>query len=341
MHCWGQNIIARDFIYYRQPITLYFIVQRRYRRLIDRTCKMGRKTAGFGVVRPITRSVTRGVASAERSGRKARTCQTRMSRREISSETNINVLSRDLHRRLSGAATASFQQWMNAYMRGAIAVRGVRSADTVRVSKEWMRDNEKALQGVETVDMMKGLLKGDYAEDKCAGGCYLDGLAKDRLDIELLASISELFDEGHIYSWGVVDSFSMRALKRFVKVHGEEAVDIIHGWHSAENLWRARASLVGLLSVTGEVKYRERFWIGCEGLIKRPERFAKTAVGWVLRDMWKTKEGEKFVREFLEEFKESMSLEAAKNASKYCEEEEKKKLLERVKEYSKALNPKE
>jgi 3-methyladenine DNA glycosylase AlkD len=53
----------------------------------------------------------------------------------------------------------------------------------------------------------------------------------------------------------------------------------------------------------------------CKTLINRDERFCKTAVGWVLREISKTEK--KYVVEFLEVNKPFVTYEVKQNAIKY------------------------
>jgi hypothetical protein len=46
----------------------------------------------------------------------------------------------------------------------------------------------------------------------------------------------------------------------------------------------ARASLVALAPLGQKAEYLDLIDLGCRTVIRRYERFAKTAVGWMLRD---------------------------------------------------------
>jgi 3-methyladenine DNA glycosylase AlkD len=60
-------------------------------------------------------------------------------------------------------------------------------------------------------------------------------------------------------------------------------------------------------------------------LIRREERFAKSAVGWILRDISKHNPG--FVRAFMENHVKHFSLESLRNATKYFEKRERAQYL--------------
>ena len=67
----------------------------------------------------------------------------------------------------------------------------------------------------------------------------------------------------------------------------------------------------------------------CQVLIRREERFAKTAVGWILRDI--SKHDEQFVRRVVEENIQHFSRESLKNATKYFSEDERDAAIQMLK----------
>jgi 3-methyladenine DNA glycosylase AlkD len=52
-------------------------------------------------------------------------------------------------------------------------------------------------------------------------------------------------------------------------------------------LWQSRASLVAFVPVAGKRDYYPLIETRRQYMIKRDERFAKTSVGWILRDISK------------------------------------------------------
>lgn len=66
----------------------------------------------------------------------------------------------------------------------------------------------------------------------------------------------------------------------------------------------------------------------CRTLIRREERFAKTSVGWILRDI--SRHDEPFVRRVVAEQIAYFSAESAKNATKYFAKEEQRDFLRRI-----------
>lgn len=104
----------------------------------------------------------------------------------------------------------------------------------------------------------------------------------------------------------------------------------IHKWNDAQNLWRARASLVSFEKVSDNKDYRGIIDDTCRKLIKREERFAKIAVGWLLREI--SKHDDSYVKSFIKEHMKHFSNETIGNALKYSTKEEQKHYLTLLKE---------
>ena len=75
--------------------------------------------------------------------------------------------------------------------------------------------------------------------------------------------------------------------------------------------------------------------MSCQVLIRREERFAKTAVGWVLRDI--SKYDPAFVMRVVEENLVHFSTESLRNALKYFAKEDVQEARQRLKRIQKRL----
>ena len=137
---------------------------------------------------------------------------------------------------------------------------------------EW-RDETASVD--EQFDVALTLIREPVAEDKLAGVLYLQEYLTDRVPWRTaLPRYAELFDSG------------------------------VAAWHKAENLWRARASAVAFVYLTADARFHDLIERSCTTLIRRDERFAKTAVGWVLRELSRHDPArvERFVREYQPHF---------------------------------------
>jgi 3-methyladenine DNA glycosylase AlkD len=157
-----------------------------------------------------------------------------------------------------------------------------------------------------------------HTEEKLAGTLFLQeillpsGVIKCERDIDRFAV---LFTHGRIYDWNICDWFCVKVLGPFTRENGLDCADRISRWRGAENLWQARACLVPFVKVAESSVYYPNIEVSCRVLIRREERFAKTAVGWVLRDI--SKHDEAFVRQVIEGNIKYFSAESLKNATRY------------------------
>jgi 3-methyladenine DNA glycosylase AlkD len=94
-------------------------------------------------------------------------------------------------------------------------------------------------------------------------------------------------------------------------------------------LWQARSSVVPFVNLASESQYYPHIRDACHVLIGREERFSKTAVGWILRDI--SKHDEKFVLSFIDDHLGSFSRESLGNALKYFDKNRKDEYLQKTK----------
>ena len=105
--------------------------------------------------------------------------------------------------------------------------------------------------------------------------------------------------------------------------------EVTVAWRDAENLWRARASVVAFVKVAPDRAYYPLVEASCAVVVARPERFAKTAVGWILREI--SRHEEDFVRRVLDEHIQYFSAESLKNATKYLDKDGQQRYRQRLK----------
>jgi 3-methyladenine DNA glycosylase AlkD len=160
------------------------------------------------------------------------------------------------------------------------------------------------------------LLREPIAEDKLAGVIYLQEYLNDRLAWRTaLPRYAELFDDGFIHDWNVNDWFCVRVLGPSIARHGLPCARAIASWRDAENLWRARSSAVAFVNLVSDARFHDLIERACATLIRRDERFARTAVGWVMRELSRHDRGR--VAEFTRRHEPYFSRESWKAATKW------------------------
>ncbi len=189
---------------------------------------------------------------------------------------------------------------------------------------KWHKEHVDSKSDIEQqLDLALALIRQKHTEEKLAGTMMLQEILipkevlKPKRDIKRLAG---LFSEGHIYDWNVCDWFCMKVLGELILMDGKQSASLIHKWNSAENLWQARASLVSFERVLDNEDYLGMIEKSCKKLIKREERFAKTAVGWLLREI--SKQNEEYVKLFIQDHIKYFSTETIRNALKYSSKQD-------------------
>ena len=214
--------------------------------------------------------------------------------------------------------------WWENYVKGSAPFMGVKMPVIRTVLHQWHHQNiDEVLNYPEQLDLALSLFEEQYTEEKLAGTLFLQeillpaGVINCARDIHRFAS---LFADGKIYDWNTCDWFCVKVLGPLIIDKGPGCANQISAWRSAENLWQARACLVPFVKVANHSIYYPDIEVSCGVLIRREERFAKTAVGWILRDI--SKYDRAFVRQVIEKNIKHFSAESLKNATKYFKKDE-------------------
>ena len=241
-----------------------------------------------------------------------------------------------LRQQLTAKADPKTKAWWENYVKDSAPFLGVKMADVRAVVHRWYEAEVADELNPEThLDLALSLFAGETTEEKLAGTLFLQeillpaGALRCDRDLDRLA---ELFTAGQIYDWNVCDWFCVKVLGPLIKEEGESCARSIAAWHTAENLWQARASLVAFVPVAEQTDYYPLIETACATLIRRPERFAKTAVGWILRDI--SRQDPAFVERVVEANLPHFSTESLKNALKYFDLRERKAYQQRLKQAS-------
>ena len=225
---------------------------------------------------------------------------------------------------LDRKSDAKTKAWWEGYVKDGASFMGVRMADIRSVTHRWHREQVAyELDGDEQLELALELLNRAYSEEKLAGILVLQEILLPIGTLECEENVdrfAELFVPSGIYDWNISDWFCVKVLGPLIERDGMPCAIRISGWRDAEDLWQARASLVAFVRVADDGAYYPLIEMGCSVLIRREERFAKTTVGWILRDI--SKQDVPLVRKVIEENIEFFSNESLRNATKYLGKEE-------------------
>jgi 3-methyladenine DNA glycosylase AlkD len=234
---------------------------------------------------------------------------------------------KSMQARLDKIASRKTKIWWERYLRNTIEFRGVNLVNIREVLHKWYKSEKiDALDLTQQLELALNFFNGNYAEDKLTGVLFLQDYLYNKIDWKILVpKFEKLFSDNLIYDWNVCDWFCVRVLGPMIKENGMNCAKAISKWHRSINVWQARASLIAFVGLTKELSYRKYILDSCENMIKREERFAKTAVGWVLRVL--SKSDKKVVVSFLDDKIKYFSLESLGNTTKYFSTIEKKKYV--------------
>ena len=239
-----------------------------------------------------------------------------------------------LQERLRTHSDPKIKAWWENYVKDSAPFLGIKMADirteVRRWHKEFVSDTIAINQQPETALM---LIRESYTEEKLAGILFLQEILLPAGAVNCkfhLQKFAELFSGNYIYDWNVCDWFCIKVLGPLIESRGASCADAVSQWRTAENLWQARASVVPFVYLVQTKSYFSEIKKSCGVLIKRDERFAKTAAGWILREISKTDPG--FIANLFEDNLKYFSAESLRNAVKYFSKDEKKKYIKILKD---------
>lgn len=207
-------------------------------------------------------------------------------------KASADAIISQLQGRLQNASSLELKAWWERYVKHDTVFRGVGLPRVREILRGWRQVHDlNAWSARDQMDLAFALIAQPHTEDKLAGIVYIqDYLLLETAWRPLLSRSERAFARGHIFDWNVCDWACVRVWGPLMKRHGLPCVRAVADWSASPHLWQARAGVVSFVSLIGKktppsARMRALILRGCRRLIRREERFAKTAVGWVLRDL--------------------------------------------------------
>jgi 3-methyladenine DNA glycosylase AlkD len=228
----------------------------------------------------------------------------------------MNVNASQIQKILHSKQDEKKAQWLENYVKHDIKSLGVGIPELRNILIDFEKEHCLKSQSWEAqVDFLNDLMANEFTESKLIAILYLQLFCKTTFEAEILKISSEWFDKHWITDWNVCDWLCIRLLTPILDRSPEQAISTFEKWNQDANFWKARASLVPFAMSKTLRHHPQNVHQFSSVLIQRPERFSKTAVGWVLREF--SKHDSKFAIDFMEEFKQHTTKEVVKNALKY------------------------
>jgi len=230
------------------------------------------------------------------------------------------------HRLLIANSSKKKKEWWEKYLRNSVSFIGVGIPEIRSLLKAWYKANHiESLSFDIQLSIAKKFIEKKYTEDKLAGILFIQlFLLKRENHKSIVLLIERLFDDKKIFDWNTCDWMCVRLLTPIIENKDTECVKIISSWKDSEFLWKARASAVSFAQVKEKTDYMNVINEINKTLIIREERFAKTSVGWLLREISKT--DTIYVKDHISYF----TKETINNSMKYFEKERRKSYLKKL-----------
>jgi 3-methyladenine DNA glycosylase AlkD len=233
--------------------------------------------------------------------------------------SEVNKYAKDVVAKLTSLRNPEKAEWLENYIKHELKSLGVGIPQIRQIVQDVEKRYGLSNLGVESqLEFLNDLMPDGYTEPKIAAVLYIQLYWKAMDAGQVLTVTEHWFDNLWITDWNVCDWHCVRVLSPLLDRYPDECVSKFTQWSESGNLWKARASLVPLAQCKTIANHRNTIDVLSQKLIRRPERFCKTAVGWVMREYSKTDRD--FVRDFLNTHKEWVTTEVIRNATKYLKD---------------------
>ena len=222
----------------------------------------------------------------------------------------------DLQRKLEGHADDQRREWWVKYMKGTASFRGVTMGEVRQEVRAVWASDVSAWPADRAKSLAVALLRERETEDKLAGVLLLSEHLLGSLGAADLPLLAGPLADGSIDDWGATDWYAVKVLGRLAARDGVEVAEPLARWSDDGPLWLRRAPAAAFASFAGKpAPFPELGALSlqvCAALVRDEQRFAQTAVGWLLRELSKQLPAE--VTAFVEEHAASLSTEARRMA---------------------------
>ena len=228
----------------------------------------------------------------------------------------MKIVSKEIQDEIASIGKPEKARWLENYVKHDIKSKGAGIPEIRSIIKEATKKYELNQREItEQIELIDDLMSQEYTEDKLSAILYIQLFWKNQNAENILKLISSWFDKELITDWNVCDWLCVRLLSPLLDREPKPSISEFSRWNNSQNLWKARASLVPFAQCKTIAQHSGTILRFSEVLIKREERFCKTAVGWVLRQY--SKIDDRLVTDFLEQYKNWSTKEVIKNATKY------------------------
>lgn len=225
---------------------------------------------------------------------------------------------------IAGRGVAVKAEWWNRYLKGEITFVGTSIPEIRKLLLEMNRKvGFASLAMNRQVGIVNGLVRSDLAEHKLAAILYIQLFWLGRKkNVFLLNTISDWYTDRRIHDWKTNDCIAVRLLAPMIDSGEEEVLWILKRWNRDPYLWKSRASLLPFAHIENIAAHKKNIERFSSILIRREERFAKTAVGSVMRKYSLVDEA--FVLDFLSKHVKYTTWDVKRNALKHYRQKLKK-----------------
>ena len=192
----------------------------------------------------------------------------------------MSSFSKHIINRLKSVRNVDKAVWLENYAKRDSRSLGVGIPEIREIVKSSEKDFLLTNKSIPVqIQVLNELMEQSFTEPKVASIIYLQLYWKEAESGLILELISEWFENKWISDWNVCDWLCVRLISPLIDKHPDTTIEELSKWNKDTYLWKARASLVPFAESKSISRHSKTILSFSELLIKREERFCKTAVG--------------------------------------------------------------
>ncbi len=213
--------------------------------------------------------------------------------------------------------------WFENYLKGAIAYRGLKTAQVSEITINWYEKNKLKQKTIdEQLLICDDLAQSSLAEDKFAAFIYINKFLLPKTQAAyLLNFVEKWFQKGVFFDWSTNDWFNIRVLSPILRKANQKEKKRIANWCKSGELWQKRSSIVPFRALVKDQKQHSLIVKIMQQLVDDRQRFVQTGIGWVLSDL--SKKYPEVAQNFIEKNFEKLIPEVIRRHTKHCRKHKK------------------
>lgn len=202
----------------------------------------------------------------------------------------METIVKEISQKLEKIATPAVKDSNLRFFKNEIKLHGVRSSDSGRVSKEYLKEI-KNLPKDQFFNICESLWKTGYLEETCIAGGWAYHV-HDQYEESDIYTFEKWVDK-YVNNWASCDNFCNHAVGELVVMYPKN-ISVLKQWCKSKNIWLKRASAVSLIIPARKGLFLKDIFEIADTLLLDSNDMVQKGYGWMLKAASESHEREVF-----------------------------------------------